>query len=394
MSLWSELKSLYVRDAAPVRAVMVGVPNAGLIQSVTATTSLGLSSMWRGLDILSNGVSQLPWRELRGNLELPPSRLVTRPQADRTRREWVSLVVSTLALYDVCYLLKIGGEDGEGVASGLLPLDPTQVMAVITDTWSMVPPDEYYVGQSRVSRDQLVILHRSPQPTIGDDFAGVLSLARTTFAAALAAENYASRYWQSGGSPTVALETEQKLNGIEAEEMRGRWSESRGKGPDYPAVLSGGIHAAPFGADPTTESAVEARRELVADVGRYLGIPTRMMNAPTGDSETYTSSETSNMELVRFTLQNYIGAIEDAISDQLPPGRHIAMDTRVLTRSTQLAQAQALQLATGGKAWMMPDEAREEMQLPPSESPDQLNPSIPNVTAVPSVNANSNGVTQ
>ena len=38
------------------------------------------------------------------------------------------------------------------------------------------------------------------------------------------------------------------------------------------------------------------------------------------------------MDLVRYTLQNYIGAIEDAITDQLPGGRHMQMDTWTLTR--------------------------------------------------------------
>lgn len=90
------------------------------------------------------------------------------------------------------------------------------------------------------------------------------------------------------------------------------------------------------------------------------------------------------MDLVRFTLQNYIGAIEDGISDCLPGGRVMRMDTRSLTRPPALAAAQAAQLATAGKAWMLPDEVREEYGLPPSESPDQLNPApAPTAAEVP-----------
>jgi phage portal protein BeeE len=84
-----------------------------------------------------------------------------------------------------------------------------------------------------------------------------------------------------------------------------------------------------------------------------------------------------NQDLVRYTLQNYIGALEDAISDQLPGGRRMVMDTRRLTTGTQLAQAQAYQLATANKAWMTPDEVREWTGLPPVESPDELNPPPP-----------------
>lgn len=358
---------------------MTGVPESALWGgSVTGVTALGLSSVWRCLDILSNGVSQLPWRELRGNLELPPGPLVRRPLATATRREWTSYVVSVLALYDAAYCLRLSG-------GGLLPLDPAQVWpaSYSTAVSPFIEDDWYWVGTTKVNRDQLVIMRRSPTPGVTDVTGGVIRLARTSFAAYLAAEGYASRYWQNGGNPVVALETDMHLTAQEADDISARWSERRSRGPDYAPVLHGGISAHPFGADPTAESAVEARREMVADIGRYFGIPTRILNAPAGDTQTYATSMEGNQDLVRYTLQNYIGAIEDAITDELA-GTEMRMDTRRLTAGTQLAQAQALQLATGNKAWMMPDEARDVWDLPPIESPDLLNPApAPAVVGVP-----------
>ena len=257
----------------------------------------------------------------------------------------------------------------DALTLGLWPLDPTQVMPTSLDVNTLLPPQEYWVGDQRMDREQLVILHRSPQPLISESTGGVLRLARVTFAAAMAAEHYASRYWQGGGPPVVALETDAHLNETQATEVQNRWAERRSRGPDYAPVLSSGMKAHPFGADPTTEAAVEARREMVADIGRYFGVPTRMVNAPTGDSETYTSTESANLDLVRFTLQNYIGAIEDAISDQLPDPRHMVMDIGVLSRGTQLARAQAWQLAVNNQPWMTADEVREAEGLPPQELP-------------------------
>jgi HK97 family phage portal protein len=354
----------------------IGFPtaDAGLVGGgVTSTTALGLSSVWRCIDILSNGVSQLDWREMRGNLELPPSRLARRPYPDLTRREWVSLMVSTAALYDVAYALKVGGVDSEGVPVALLPLNPGIVQPIATDSLSILPPSEFWVGTEKVSREDLVIMHRSPLPGITDDAGGVIRLARITLAAAIAAEGYASRYWQAGGSPTTIIETPNALQPAQAEALSSAWTSMRQLGPDYAAVL-GGASAKSFGADPTQQAAVEARREQVADVGRYFGVPTRILNAPTGDSETYSSAESANHDLVRYTLQNYIGMIEDALSDLLPGGRHITMDIRRLTAGTQIAQAQALQLMTGGKPVMSVDEARETLGLPPIEEPSQLEP--------------------
>jgi HK97 family phage portal protein len=358
---------------------MIGFSSDGGLASagVTGTTSLGLSSVWRCLDILSNGVSQLEWLERRGNLDLPLSRLVKRPQADRTRREWTSLVVSTLALYDVCYLLKVGGVDSEGVPMGLWPLDPSLVQPIQTDYLSILPPDEFWVGQDRVSVNDLVILHRSPQPGVTDTMGGLIKLARIKFAEAIAADAYASRYWQAGGAPTTVLETDSQLIGDKATVIQDRWRESRQRGPDYAAVLEGGLKAKAFGADPTQQAAVEARRELVADIARYFGVPTRIINAPTGDTETYATSESSNMDLVRYTLANYIGSIEDAISDQLPGGRRMHMDTWKLVTPNLAALGQYLQFALGGDAWMSVDEAREKVGLPPQEEAMNLNPPPP-----------------
>lgn len=361
----------HYRDAAPVRPTIVGMESGpGLIPGVTASTALGLSAVWRCVDVLCNGVAQLPWREMRGTLDLPPSRIVTRPQADRTRREWTSLVVSTLALYDVAYLLKVGDYDSEGVPLGLWPIPPDQVSAVTPLLNTFALPAEFYVGQSKVARDQLVILHRSPQPGVDDSLGGLLNLARVAFASAMAADRYASRYWQNGGNPVVALETDLHLTQPQANEIADRWAERRSRGPDYAPVLSGGMHAKPFGADPTQESAVEARREQVADLARYFGVPTSFVNAPAGDSVTYQTTESDNLQLVRFTLSNYIGAIQDAISDQLPGGRRMVMDTSELTAGPLLTQAQAYQLATGSRPWMLPEEVRDRWNLPPQELPE------------------------
>jgi HK97 family phage portal protein len=369
------------RDTLTNPVQMVGFPTDGGLTSggVSATTTLGLSAVWRCIDILSNGVSQLEWRERQGTLDLPLSRLVVRPQAQRTRREWTSLVVSTLALFDVCYLFKAGGTDAEGVPIGLWYLDPTVVTPASADIFTqafLLPPEEFMVGNTKVAKDSLVVLHRSPQPTISDTAGGIINLARTTFAAAIAADRYASRYWQAGGSPTTVLETEQRLTPTQTQETSELWAEKRSRGPDYAPVLSGGLKARSFGADPTSESAVEARRELVADIGRYFGVPTRILNAPTGDSETYTSTPAANQDLVRYTLQNYIGAIEDGISDVLPPGRRMEINTRKLVQGTQYEQAQTYQLATGNQPWMTVEEVRDAIDLPPVENPADLAPRV------------------
>src|SRR6185369_5279319 len=107
-------------------------------------------------------------------------------------------VVSTLALYDVCYLMKVG-QDSEGVPISLLYIDPSLISPVTYDYYTLLPPAQFYIGGNAkgaiiVDRSELVILHRSPQPTILDSMGGIIHLARQKLAEAIAADAYASRY--------------------------------------------------------------------------------------------------------------------------------------------------------------------------------------------------------
>ena len=367
------------RDSQPTAARMFGFGNDGglMPSSITPTTSLGLSAVWRCLDILANSVSQLEWTEKRNGLDLPPSRLVRRPQVERTRREWVQLIVRTTALYDVAYCLKTPERDAEGTPLGLLYLQPSIVIPKTVDVFTILPPQEYYVLGRVVSADDLVIFRRGPVPGLYDTVGGVMSVARAMFAGAIAAENYASRYWQSGGSPQGYLTTDANLPDTVSEQMSDRWREKRAMGPDYWPVLSGGLHAEQAGADATSIAAVEARKQQVADIGRYFGIPTHVLNSPQGDTQTYHSSESGNQDLIRYTIQNYVDMIGDAVSDVLPGSRHISMETWPLRAGTLFEQAQAFQLMTGGKAVMSVDEVRDMIELPVQEDPDELNPPPP-----------------
>lgn len=350
---------------------MVGFPTGGgngvLPYGVSSTTVAGLSAVWRCLDILGTGVSQLPWREHRGTLDLPLSRLTRRPSAFYTRREWVQLVVRTMALYDVAYLLKLDPEDAEGVPMGLWPIPPTIIIPRAIDAYTLTPPLSYVVGRTTIDAERIIVIRRGPLPGVPDYLSGLLNLARAELGGALAAENYAARYWQAGGSPTTVLETDANLSDTQATGFGNRWANRRSQGPDHPAVLSNGLKARPFGADPVSQSAVEARRDMTASVARYFGVPPRLANAPMIDSETYKTSQEENIDLLHYTLANYIGAIEDAITDLLPGNREMSMVTSGLTEGTQLARFQAYQLATGNAAWMTGAEAREFEGMPPIE---------------------------
>lgn len=344
---------------------------------VSGTTALGLSAVWRCVNLIADTIADCPWQELGGPEDapyaLPTSRLVRRPMATMTRREWTWRVVATEALYNTVHLLYIGGTDPEdGTPWSLLPVPPQAIFPLSPqDPWGLTQPTLYAVGGQEVSVDQMTIIRRSPFPNLSDQMAGILDLARAQFSAYLAADAHLARYWTNGGPTITQIKTDQVLSDPELDAIGQRWVNRRALGADFPAVFGHGAEAKPFGADPTTDSAVKSRQEIVADVGRYFGMPTRILNAPAGDSETYANTEDDKTDLLVLTLRGYMGPVEDAISELLPgdyiEGRRMRMDPSRVIQGNLASRAIAYPALVAARILTV-DEARARgFGLPPMD---------------------------
>lgn len=338
------------------------IPYPTSAPAVSSSSVLGNNAVWACVNILGTTVASFPWSEWKGDAQLAPSRLVRRPYEGMTRREWTWRVTAVLALHSVCYLVHVGGTDSEGAPWSLLPLSPDQLQPDgISDAYGIVAPTRYRLGSSVIDAASVEVIRRTPMPGIPDAYAGLLTAARRQLGAVLAADVASVRYWTAGGPVSTVITTDQELDAQQAEGIAQRWVERRSMGADYPAVLGKGAHAEPWGADPTAEAAVEVRREMVADIGRYFGVPTRLLNAPAGDTQTYSNVESEASDLLRYTLVGYTGPIEDAVSDLLPgdylTGRRMVMDPSRFLQGDLESRARAWsQLVTAGIA--LPDEAR------------------------------------
>jgi len=256
-----------------------------------------------------------------------------------------------------------------------VPLPPNAVIPGPTDAWGIMPPAAYRVAGQPVSATDMTIIRRNPWPGVSESLAGILNMARREFAAALAADTHLSRYWQAGGPVLTQISTDQDISSDQADAIAQRWVDRRTMGSDWPAVFGRGAKAEPYGADPTTESAVESRREMVADIGRYFGVPSRILNAPTGDSQTYANVEDEATDLTRYTLDGYAAPIEDAITGHLSPGflgsRRMVIDLSRIMQGNLESRSRAYP-ALVASGIMLPDEARARgFGLPPLASNDQ-----------------------
>ena len=344
---------------------------------LTIIEAAGVAAVRRCVTLIANAIAGQRWTEWDGAQRLDvPSRLVKRPAAIMSRREWVWRCVSQMALQDIAYLRMVGGVDDEGMPGSLVPLPAEAITpAGYVDPFGVYPPTAYTISgvAGTVSGEEIIPMRSAFWPGVPVHLVGILQMARNTMMQAHASDAYGARYWQAGGSPTTVITTEQELDNAQADLIGTRWRDRRSKGPDFPAVLGKGAAASPWGADVANAVAIDARREIVVEIANLFGVPARYVNVvPTGQSMTYANLNDEALSLERFTLSGFVDPIQDVVSDLLPDERFMLIDMTRLTRASQEARFRAWQTATGGKAWMEPGEVRAEEGLAPNENIDAM----------------------
>lgn len=330
--------------------------------NVTEQVALQVDVVVSCVDLLAALVADGIVGEFIGSETLPTSRLVQRPMRTMTMREWLYRAVAIMALYSGLYLRRLGGRDSEGVTRSLEPIAPWRL--------NTATPGEWFLDGQPVDPSDFRWVPRMALPTVGRDFAAVLSLARTSIAAAWSADQYRRDYWEKGGAPEWYLKSDLPLSGDDATTAKERVTSKRTANPGDPLVLGKGLEIKSLQTDMASEGASKALARSQASIARYFRVPAWLVNVLTeAGSLVYANSAAAGLDLVRYTLQpSYAGPLADALSDELPgsylTGRRVVIDLTHLTRGTILEQAQAYAIATGNKAWMRASEVRADLHLP------------------------------
>jgi phage portal protein BeeE len=120
-------------------------------------------------------------------------------------------------------------------------------------------------------------------------------------------------------------------------------------------------------AAPAGMQLTEARGFQAAEIARAMNLPNSYVNAPSGDSLTYATTESNRRELVDVTLSGYITPIEQRLSmpDVTPAGTTVSLDLGRFVRGDLKAILDAGAVAVNAKL-MTADEVRDRwLDLPP-----------------------------
>lgn len=342
--------------------------------NVAENTALSVDAVYACVRIIADAVAGSDIGEWQDKRQLPTSSLIAQPDPDVSLREWLWQFAATAALYNAVWLQSA---DLDGSTIGLRSLAPPRVTEL---------QGEFRVDLRPVRRESLRLFRRAVWPTVSVDLGGPLLLAREAFAASMAADAFASDFWQQGGAPVWYAKTEQAIDDTVAEGIQNRIVERRTTSPGKPMVFGRGVDLKSFGADLGTEGAVMAQDKLRASAARYFGVPPDLVNVATETGGlTYSTTEQHGLHFVRYTVSPYCDMTGDALSSYLPgdnvTGRRVILDPNRLTRAEQESRFRAWRIATGDKAFMRPSEVREAEGLPPDDELDSVAP-VPVVVGV------------
>lgn len=162
----------------------------------------------------------------------------------------------------------------------------------------------------------------------------------------------------------------------EMEYMRGvhrEWKRQRREGGI--SVVNSAVDFVPLAWNPDERQMIQGRQFTLLEMALILGLPPKFLGASTGDSMTYSTSETEGRELLRFTMGEHFEQFEQTLSLVFPRGTCVKADLDTFLESDALQRAMFYASARSA-GWMLNSEIRARENLPPiagiDEAPDIL----------------------
>ncbi len=278
-----------------------------------------------------------------------------------------------LQLYGNAFIGKF--RDAEGRVEQLALLHPDRVTVELRDGRLVYTVNDGFGRQSEHGVEDIV--HVRGLST--DGLVGVSPVRACRVAMDLSASlaAHANRFFQNGARPTGILRVP-RFPTAEAEDAFGAEFSSNELGlrnAHKIAVVTGDdpLDFTQFTGALDDLQFVEQRHLSTAEIARIFRVPPWMLGAGSGDSMTYSNTESQALAFVTHSLRPWLVLIEQAISEDadLCPGAlycEFLLDAllRADSKTRSEVYTAALDPITG---WMTRDEIRRAENLPPEEPP-------------------------
>jgi HK97 family phage portal protein len=285
---------------------------------VTASTAVGLDAVFRAVQIVSTGVSQLTLDAYRGGAALDgkaAASWLAKPNVDESLSAFLTQSATSLALSgNAFWRVYRSAKSGEIVNLRVLPAG--EVMVTVNRDREVT--GYHYRGEALAPRQirHLQYLRRPGEPR----GLGPIQAAQQRLRGAVDLDAFAGEWFGTAGVPTGVLSTDQFLTPEQAEQWRDQWHEAqRERGT---AVLGAGLGYETINISPKDAQFIESQQFSTTALARLFGIPANLMLAVVeGNSMTYQNVAQADLSFLRWTLSTYTREIEEAFTSLLPRGQ-------------------------------------------------------------------------
>jgi HK97 family phage portal protein len=344
---------------------------------VSQQGSLGLSSVYRAVSLISGTIATLPlksYRDLPDGTRQRVASFLDQPGGPDglTQFEWTELVMVHLLLWGNAYLLHQVG--GAGQLVGLVPIHPSAVEVKQVQTREeeerFFPWLKYFTltlkDGSQKDLTPLEITHLTALSTDGLKGLSPIEVNRQAIGTGLAGDRAAARMFKTGGFLAGLVTTEDDVDLEEAKEIK-RGLDEKISGVDNAgawAFVNRNLKFTPWTMPASDAQFIESRIHQVEEISRIFGVPPHLLGQTEKQTSWGTGVTEQNRGLSRYTLMPWTSRIEQRLSRLLVNKQLCEYDYAGLLQGSAQEEIQLLidQVAAG---ILTVDEARAIRNLTP-----------------------------
>lgn len=350
---------------------------------VTPELLLNLSAIWKGLRVWGDALGSMPCYLY--EYLVPRGRSVARehplyntlrwqPNPWQTAHEYWELATAHVVLRSNAYteIVRVGRDEVY-----LIPRHPARMRPKLLPSGRMQYSYTHENGTPQVySQDQ--IMHVRGFGLDGVAGLEMASHARTSMGAALAADEFAARFFGQGAAPALAVIHPQQLGdeglknlGKSVEGFISGLSKAHGVLP-----LEEDVKIQQIGVDPEKAQLLASRELSMEEAARWVNLPSYMLGSV--KTPTFASAKQYRQDLVDFHFRPMANRFEQATRRDLiaDPRFYAEFDFAAFLRGDIEAQTNYYRAATGGHPWMSANEVREDLNLNPRPECEDIKPPL------------------
>tara|TARA_Y100000114_G_scaffold71941_1_gene65891 strand:- start:284 stop:1357 length:1074 start_codon:yes stop_codon:yes gene_type:complete len=346
-----------LRRSVDTRATTIELPARSITtqtlfgpMSVTRDTLLSNVVANRCVALISDQIGSLPLTAERNGEPVETPALLTTPELERTRAEFVSALVASLLINGNAYLLA-ATRNSLGFVQNVMLLDPEAIQVSTVDG-----RPQYRTARGLLNPEDVLHVRNFTLPGHAVGY-GPLDYNRQAIAQSLAADQYAAQAFTTGALPDGVLHSENEITSEQAQDLKAAWIAGNGGRQRGPAVLSGGVKYQPLEFSSVDMELLDSRRYNAEQTCSLFGVPPHLVGVPSQDSKTYSNVQQDSQFFVRFTLRPLAIKIEQAMSTLLPRGQQALFDFDSVLRADTRTRYEAHEIAIRA-GFMTVDEVR------------------------------------